>query len=324
MKFKFLEIDYGEMNTIIGLKWSHDRSVHWVAREILGCVSQNDIDRLNESIDPIEFLKDNFPKKLKSMKNNIELYTNLNDYNRAFTLYGRQHVELFEKPFDFIKDLLDKSNDPLKTMNDEYWPNPHSVLLHEPSIDREVFLKGHNPRTLTAFRNYLITEDIICLDVVPNEYIHKLAIELIKLKVIKPYGSYFLPKKFKHVKQLTKFPSLHTTFNELLPKKNTFNETLPVIVELDLLINDKSTVHVFLYQAFKEKMIYNSNYCNKVLCEKNNLKRVIFIFDSYQSFLLASKTEHYNFSNISRLQFVAHSINKVCKNKLLFNSYINN
>lgn len=124
-------------------------------------------------VDPVDYLREHRPQ----LYNKTPLFAiskNIDDYNLLFKLYDDPDV--YDWPYDKVQRLLSVPPDPVVTIMDEYWMDPHAVIFllkdhpkYKLPMSSDQWLRGFKPQALRTVRDYFTSEDPWVLRTTPKE-----------------------------------------------------------------------------------------------------------------------------------------------------------
>ena len=277
----------------------------------VGFISKKHSDCLEDpTIDPEQYIRVNLPAKMHCLTDMHRL-RNIGAYNYVFTIYGRgkDALQVYDWPVDRVLTLKKTPPNPLDTIDDEMWANPLAVIFHTPDIDRTQYLCNQDLASILAMRNYLWNEDPFYLKTADFGKLKFLIGDLVKRGVIQAKGNLLFPPtdmgrrvRKSEAQRALPFLPIHPSFKLLVKRKMIqVPQAQHLIVELDLIPPpDKVTFVVDMSADKWNKKEWDAN--------KNNVRRILFLFRNNTDRAFAMNTPHYFDERTTRLQATASSL----------------
>lgn len=217
-------------------------------------------------------------------------FTNL--YNQVFHLYSNNKI-VFEWDIQRINDILTNPPCPFKTILNDVYINP----IYAQNT------RGCSIRAIAAVRNYIISQDILDLDVVPSYESEAVFLELEKESLFIKKGFYWIPTQLNTKQKIT--PSMYPSFlsYDRNPEQNDAHFIGPMVVKVDSIVNNNTNcmfigpvneqlgdikVERYLTNETKRKLSFTST--------------IYFVTEGWQEELLWYEMKHWYYKNMTRMQ----------------------
>lgn len=262
----------------------------------------------------VAFIREKIPKR----QTTLDMLMHLEDYNKVFQIHGLDDMSWYEKPYAEIEAFLNNPPDPIMTIDDEVWANPHGVLFYC-NVDKEKYTHGFTLRAIGAVRNYLWYEDPFYLQAAPEDEYVDLMQYLCKVGILVSFGKYFVPKLKNRRKRIgfvrTEFESMEPSFANLQPTPTVLIDPATV-QEIDETVRDPRAIEIYMgtdLYNIKDYQIYGKNACCTLLKgpKMSKTRQVIFKYSRKQDMDRDLYLNHYNYTNATYLQVAAESIMKI-------------
>lgn len=304
---------------IVGLKLSDSDDIRKTLDNLIvdegSDVTKNEYDKRVESgatdMELIAFIREKIPKR----QTTLDMLMHLEDYNKLFQIHGLDDMSWYGKPYAEIENFLNNPPDPILTIDDEMWANPHGVLFYC-NVNKQKYTHGFTLRAIGAVRNYLWYEDPFYLQAAPEDEYVDLMQYLCKMGILVRLGKYFVPKRKNRRKRLgftpTEFESMEPSFANLNPTPTVLIDPVPV-QEIEESVSDPRVMEIYMgtdLYNLKNYQIYGKNACCTLL-KNRKIYQVVFKYRRKQDMDRDLYLNHYNYTNATYLQVAAESVMKI-------------
>jgi len=160
--------------------------------DLAGTMSVSNERALLQSTDPFDYLERNLPS-IWEREPAFLVRKHIDSYNYAFRVYGSL-MEVYTWDLSRVLGLRTSPPDPVSTLDDVIWANPHATLYLNPEMDRVRYLNGFDIRALTCVREYLVSEDPRYL-VQGGKDTTRVMVELFRLGIVERSGPLYIPNR---------------------------------------------------------------------------------------------------------------------------------
>jgi len=256
---------------------------------------------MDASDDPIEFIKKRLPGKLIGSHDWIKSVY-YDDYNKLLARF-QYNQSMMNQPIHHIGELSSTPVDPVLTLADEYYECPKSSTV---LFDNRITL---TTRALLAVRNYIMSQDVFDLSVVPTvetETVMKC------LPFMEKIGSYWVTKKDMNRERPMLTKDIHI-LRDPLPSFCLYRLIVWQTVSLD-----RPEVKC----VFERNDMYAIDVATEFLTDKTirglrSATKILFITSN-------ATLPHFMFTDLTRVQAYALAIIRHFKNRKRFEFYYYN
>lgn len=282
MEFKYLQ----GTSIVLGLeKPTRETLLNWI-----GTVPRKHIERMNRTENIVSYVEENLPWLACRIPAHVRY---IDQYNRVYNLLSN-HKSIFQWSPERIQSFQIPC--PFLSILEDAYINP---VFIEPGHTR-----GCTVRAILAVRNYVISQDILDLEVAPVEEVERVMNELEKESLFSKCGEYWIPTKFGTKSQSILYPSFSFYLMNPIPsRKQVFAGSYEKVT--NAVANDKNFFLGTTEEVMGDVQIYVS-----YSAKKTSIENIYFVVNGRQEELLWTEKPHWHYRTLSRIQGIIYEISK--------------